>query len=167
LVRPSAAEKARARPVTDPREPIDSTRYLRVPKAHGKLWQVINGQIVADLHPGQAAVWDSEAQITLMLAGSQGGKTVLGPLWLRREIGLRGPGDYMAVSPNFRLQRLKMEPEAIRLFDRTLHLGTWRKGDHYFEFDPERAARQFDNPAFLTEPTRILFISAQNPESLV
>jgi hypothetical protein len=166
LVRPSAAEKARARPVTDPREPIDITRYLRVPKAHGKLWQVINGQIVADLHAGQSAAWDSTAQIVAIISGAQSGKTSFGPLWLRREIALRGPGDYLAVSSNFRLQRLKMEPETIRLFDKTLHLGTWHKGDHYYELDPARAARQFDNPDFATEPTRILFGSAQNPESL-
>ena len=136
------------------------------PKAAGKLWHVDKGSIVASLHPGQGRAYISERSIIAIVAGAQSGKTSFGPLWLEREIGLKGPGDYLAVSTTVRLSRLKMVPEFLKLFDQALQLGVWHKGDRFFEFDGAKAARYYDNPAFRDEPTRVIFGSAVNPESL-
>ena len=111
-----------------------------------------NRRIRARLHPGQSAAMKSAARFTLMLAGSQGGKTVLGPLWLEREIRLRGAGDYMAVTSTYTLLKQKMLPEFLRLFEQTLKLGKWSKADRVFTFHDGE--------------TRVMFGSATNPESL-
>ena len=47
------------------------------------------------LHPGQSEAWASLKRFILVLAGAQSGKTSFGPLWMRREIQARGPGDYL------------------------------------------------------------------------
>src|SRR5262245_63080665 len=62
-------------------------------------------------HPGQQLAWDSRKRFVLVLAGTQGGKTSFGPLWLNREIQEKGPGDYMVVTPTFPLLNLKALPE--------------------------------------------------------
>jgi hypothetical protein len=109
-------------------------------------------RIRAQLHPGQAAAMRSQALTTLMLSGNQSGKTSCGPLWLEREIRRRGPGDYMAITSTYPLLSRKMLPEFLRLFEHTLHLGTWSKGDKIFTYHDGE--------------TRVMFGSATNPESL-
>ncbi|HYF40711.1 MAG TPA: hypothetical protein VD930_13535 [Gemmatimonadales bacterium] len=105
-----------------------------------------------NLHDGQARVWESMRRFVFMLAGTQSGKTSFGPLWLLREIGFKGPGDYLAVTSTFKLFKLKMLPEFLRIFEHTLHLGQWRGSEWVFEFD--------------RDDTRIIFGSASNSESL-
>lgn len=117
-----------------------------------KLWRVEGDQVRVRFHPGQQRAWDSRRRFVWMLAGTQGGKTSFGPLWLRREIAERGPGDYLAVTSTFPLLKLKMLPEFLTLFRDTLHLGDWHGADRVFQF--------------AHEPTRVLFGSAVNPESL-
>ncbi|KKM27353.1 hypothetical protein LCGC14_1575660, partial [marine sediment metagenome] len=86
------------------------------------------------LHPGQVKVWDSEKRIIAMICGSQGGKTVLGPAWLEREIRRRGPGDYLAVTSSYPLLSKKMLPEFRYLFEDVYHYGTFNKLDKIFIF---------------------------------
>ncbi len=50
------------------------------------------GDLKLNLHPGQWQAWCSEARYVVVLAGTQSGKTVFGPLWPWREIRCRGPG---------------------------------------------------------------------------
>jgi hypothetical protein len=76
----------------------------------------------------------------------------MGPLWLWREIRDRGPGDYLAVTSTFPLLKLKMLPEFLRFFRDTLRLGSWHAADRVF--------------VFRDEPTRVIFGSAHNSESL-
>lgn len=45
-----------------------------------------NGQMRYDLHPGQAAVWNSQARYRAAIAGTGGGKTAMGPLFCLQEI---------------------------------------------------------------------------------
>lgn len=117
------------------------------------MWSVTDaGEMLLHLHEGQARVWDSERRFVFMLAGTQSGKTSFGPLWLLREIGLRGPGDYLAVSSTYDLLKLKMLPEFRRVFEDTLHLGEWQGGDRVFQFS--------------REPTRVIFRSAGSPGGL-
>lgn len=117
------------------------------------LWSVTaDGEMLLHLHEGQARVWDSERRFVFMLAGTQSGKTSFGPLWLLREIGLRGPGDYLAVSSTYDLLKLKMLPEFRKVFEDTLHLGEWQAGDRVFQFSGQ--------------DTRVIFRSAGSPGGL-
>lgn len=117
-----------------------------------QLWEVKNGKLIVNLHEGQARAWRSDRRFVFMLAGTQGGKTAYGPIWLHREIQLCGPGDYLAVTSTFPLLKLKMLPEFLRLFQHTLYLGEWKAVDKVFEFHDGR--------------TRVIFGSATNAESL-
>lgn len=73
--------------------------------------------IVLNLHPGQERAMNSEKRFVFMLSGTQGGKTSLGPWWLAREIETRGQGDYLAVTANYDLFKLKMLPEMLKVFE--------------------------------------------------
>ena len=88
--------------------------------------------------------------------------TSFGPLWLQREMSLRGPGDYLAVTSTFPLLKLKMLPEFLRLFRDTLRLGDWRASDRVFEVSTAGARRLYGT----ADPSRIIFGSAHNSESL-
>ncbi len=117
------------------------------------LWSVSpDGELDIRPHLGQWRAWQSKKRFVWMLAGTQGGKTSFGPVWLHREIQRSGPGDYLAVTSTFPLLKLKMLPEFLKLFAHTLHLGTWHAADRVF--------------AFHDGETRVIFGSAINPESL-
>jgi hypothetical protein len=84
-----------------------------------------DGKLRLHFHPGQYRAWCSEKRFIAILAGTQGGKTSFGPHWLHREMQLKGPGDYMAVTPTFPLLELKALPEFRKLFEDTLFLGRY------------------------------------------
>jgi len=67
----------------------------------------------------------SMARFVFMISGAQGGKTVSGPPWLFEEIKRRGPGDYLAVTSNYGLFKLKMLPSLMNYFDDILHIGKY------------------------------------------
>jgi hypothetical protein len=117
-----------------------------------------------DFHPGQWRAWDSEKRFVIVLAGTQGGKTSFGPIWLWREIQRQGPGDYLVVTPTYPLLNLKCLPELMRFFETVMRLGEYRKADRVFQFDALGERRMWG--AEQNEPTRILFGHAQDPESL-
>jgi hypothetical protein len=115
------------------------------------LWDIIpGGELVYHLHPGQARAWRSGRRFVFILAGTQGGKTSFGPLWLYREIQTRGPGDYLAVTSTYPLLRLKMLPEFLRLFRDTLRLGEAVSGRTTISPSGRRAGicRHTDHRAF-------------------
>jgi hypothetical protein len=114
-------------------------------------YEVSGGRLRINMHPGQTAAWESERRFVFMLAGTQGGKTSWAPVWLWREMQRCGPGDYLAVTSTYPLLQLKMLPEFLRLFDTTLHLGTWRASDRLFA---------------CKDGSRVIFGSATNSESL-
>lgn len=105
-----------------------------------------------NFHPGQRLAWECPRRWILVLAGTQSGKTAFGPLWLHREIQLRGPGDYMVVTPTYPLLNLKALPEFLTHFQRRLGLGTYNG-----------QARTF---TFHRGDTRVLFGHAADPDSL-
>jgi hypothetical protein len=73
-----------------------------------------------------------------MIAGTQGGKTSLGPWWLKREIyDIRGSGDYIAVTSSFDLFKLKMLPSMLAVFEQILGVGRFWAADRIIELkDP-------------------------------
>ncbi len=122
-----------------------------------------------NLHLGQARAWRSQARIVLVLAGSQSGKTSFGPIWLRREMQLRGPGDYLVAAPTYPLLELKLIPEFKRLFVTLLGLGEY-VGSPVRRFtlnDHGMKALYGDTRATALMPeTKVFFGHAQDPDSL-
>lgn len=127
-------------------------------------------KLVFSPHPGQARALLSDKQIVLVLAGTQGGKTVTGPYWLFREIKLRGPGDYLVVAPTFPLLDKKAIPEFRKLFEDELTLGKYVGGSRQvFNVRKTQHDRLFRDTPYAHEeyqPTRILFGHAQDADSL-
>lgn len=117
-----------------------------------QLWELQGSKLAAYPHAGQARAWRSKRRFVFILAGTQGGKTSFGPLWLYNEIQTKGPGDYLAVTATYDLFKLKMLPEFLRLFHETLHLGNWSASERVY--------------TFRDQPTRVILRSAANPESL-
>lgn len=122
-----------------------------------------------NLHVGQAKAWRSTAQIVLVLAGSQSGKTSFGPLWLRREMQRMGPGDYLVATPTYPLLELKLLPEFKRLFVTLLKLGEYT-GHPIRRFtlndDGQKALFGDTRQSALAPATHVYFGHAQDPDSL-
>jgi hypothetical protein len=81
-----------------------------------------------NFHHGQARAWNATERIVAVVAGTQSGKTTFGPIWLRREMQLCGPGTYLVAAPSDPLLQVKLIPEFKRLFCDILNLGKFR--DH-------------------------------------
>src|SRR5580765_5840004 len=123
------------------------------------------GKLRFTLHPGQSEAFESEKRYVLVLAGTQSGKTVLGPLWLRKEIQERGPGDYLVVTPTYPLLVKKALPEFLRLFQYRLKLGEYQAQQKVFTFSEAGCRREFGS-VDKDVPTQVFFAHAQDPESL-
>lgn len=129
------------------------------------LWRIApDGEIDFTPHRGQWAAWQSEKRIIAVLAGSQGGKTEFGCLWLHREMRERGPGDYIVASPTYKLMLRKLLPAFRFYFERTLGYGDYLKGDEVFVVSPRGEKLLFG--AEQDSPTHVFFGHAQNPDSL-
>jgi hypothetical protein len=94
-------------------------------------------------------------RFAVMLAGTQGGKTCLGPRWLHRVMagyteaqsgtfirGL-GPGDYLAVEATYDLFKLKMLPEMLWYFCETLKIGKYWAQDRVIEIAEDFVPQKF------------------------
>jgi hypothetical protein len=123
------------------------------------------GELKFNFHPGQLRAWDSEKRFILVLAGTQGGKTSFGPVWLWREIMHRGPGDYMVVTPTYPLLMKKALPEFLRLFKKQLHLGEFQQQQKVFTFSEDKNVAMH-GAAGVETATQVFFGHAQDPESL-
>ena len=118
----------------------------------------------SQFHRGQREAYWSTARFTLVLAGTQGGKTAVGPPWLLKQIQERGPGDYMVVGPTFTLMEKKALPEFLRLFQDALNLGKYNENKRTFTFTREAARRLWGVDSLI--PTRVFFGYGENPNSL-
>src|SRR5574343_110022 len=114
--------------------------------------RVVDGKLQLFPHPGQWRAWQSAARYILILAGAQSGKTCFAVDWLRREIEMCGPGDYMLVSPTYPLLSHKLLPEFQSVFQDMLKLGRYRDSDKVFEFH--------------ADATKVFLCYAANPDSL-
>lgn len=91
------------------------------------------GAAQLNFHKGQLKAWDAKQRFVFILAGTQSGKTTFGPWWMQREIAKRGAGDYLAVTANYDLFKLKMLPEMQRVFEDILHIGKYHKSERIIE----------------------------------
>jgi len=105
-----------------------------------------------NLHPGQQAVLRSKAKITLMLAGTGGGKTKFGPIWCLEQHQKVPTMDGMVVAPHTVLEDTTQEL-FLQLMDANLGLGQW-------ENKQGRKWRWHDTGA------KVFFRSSDTPESL-
>ena len=94
----------------------------------------VGGKIQVNPHPKQAQVFRSVANIIAVLAGTQSGKTLSGPVWLWKEIqkwdklvqaggGAHG-AVFWAVSPSYPLMEGKLWPEYKHFFVDLLGIAT-------------------------------------------
>lgn len=99
---------------------------------------VDEGVLKLSLHPGQSKVMRSPARFVFMIAGTQGGKTSLGPWWMRDRIAESGAGDYLAATSTFDLFKLKMLPEVREVFEDVLGVGRYWSGIRTMELRENR-----------------------------
>lgn len=124
-----------------------------------------NDGVSFNFHAGQKAAWESKKRVVLLLAGSRGGKTSFAPLWLYREMRLRGPGDYLVAAPDFTIIDKAAGPEIERVFgEEFFALGTMTHKPWKFTVSKEGEKRLWSKPP--DRPTRIIFGHADTPESL-
>lgn len=119
------------------------------------LYQIEGETLKVNLHKGQRQTYDSERRFVFMLAGAQGGKTEFGPIWMYREMQLRGAGDYLVVSTSYPIQQKKVVPAYVAFFKTVLGIAEYIKSD--------RILLVTDRDG--TEYT-IFFGSADRPDSL-
>lgn len=105
-------------------------------------------------HDGQVRAMDSQARIVAIMAGSQGGKTAIGPHWMHREMARCGEGDYLVGTSTFPLLNLKLLPEYRLVLEEILRWGKYAEkgGTHVMTSNNGKS--------------RIIFFSATNPESI-
>lgn len=105
--------------------------------------------IWASLHEGQQRAIDSKAKVVMVIAGTGGGKTSLGPLWL---LSRYQPGhSFLVVAPHKILVRTTM-PTTLAIFETKLRMGRWQ--------NKNEGLWRFDDGGF------IYFCSADTPESI-
>jgi hypothetical protein len=131
---------------------------------HGIYGLTEDGVLEVRLHEGQLEAWNAPERFVLVLAGTQGGKTSFGPLWLYREIKERGPGEYCIVAPTFQLMETKALTEFKLLFQETLGLGQYRSNPtRRFEFSEAGSLATFGDAS---AKCVVRFGYAENPDSL-
>lgn len=128
------------------------------------LCRIDNGIARVSFHWGQDEAWDAEERFIFVFAGTQGGKTSFLPWWLNREIDRTatsaGGNDYLAVTSNYDLFKLKFLPEMRKVFEKILQKGRFWAGQRVIEIaDPTGKywARRGDDLMY----ARIILRSAQ------
>jgi len=68
-------------------------------------------------HAGQLKAWNSEKRIVAVIAGSGGGKSLLGSFWLLREIQKDPRATFMAVAPTYSMLIRNLMPYIQNLLE--------------------------------------------------
>lgn len=124
-----------------------------------------NRRLRFNFHRGQWRAWEAEERIVAVVAGTQGGKTTFGPVWLWREMQRGGPGTYLIAAPTDPLLQVKLIPAFKELFIDQLQLGTFSETPRpKFVLSKEGSRRLWGYEA--TEETVVYFGYAAKPDSL-
>jgi len=107
-------------------------------------------KVQIQLHPGQSRVWKSDARFVAMLAGTGGGKSWFGPVWLYREMRKYPKDGFLAVSPTYPMFQRIILPRTKEFLD-TVTGGEYRAGERTY---------------YLPTGGKVFFGSADNPFSL-
>jgi hypothetical protein len=124
-----------------------------------------SGKLRPLFHDGQRRAYWSDAKRTLVLAGTQSGKTCTGPWWLLRQMQKYGPGDYIVAGPELTLLRKKVVPEIVTLFSTILGAGALISSPD-LKFVISRTGRQTIFGSEHVPKTTIWFGHGDNPDSL-
>ncbi len=81
-----------------------------------------------ELHKGQGKAWRSQKRFVGMIAGTGGGKTYFGPIWLMREISKNPDGVFLIVSPTFRMFKRIVLPRVLSFFNEVFK-GDYKAGE--------------------------------------
>ena len=79
------------------------------------------------LHSGQSRAWKSDARFVAMIAGTGGGKSWFGPIWLYREIQKYPKDGFLVVSPTYPMFQRIVLPRTKEFLD-TVTCGEYRAG---------------------------------------
>jgi len=90
-------------------------------------------EIVFKPHPGQAAALLSKAPYVFLIAGTGGGKTCFGPIWLAREMSQWPGEEWLAVSPTYAMLQRSLLPAFLNLFKRLDPKGEYHKVDQVWQ----------------------------------
>ncbi|WP_347243067.1 terminase family protein [Thermogutta sp.] len=108
-------------------------------------------KIQRKLHSGQARAWRSDARFVFIIAGTGGGKTYFGPLWLHREIERHPEGSFLVIAPTYGILQRVVYPELKKLVD---------------TFYPGALYKAIERTCYLPTGGRIFFGSADRPLTL-
>lgn len=112
------------------------------------------------LHAGQKEAWDAEERIVSICAGSRGGKTILGPYWVLRELQNAGGGDFLVVGPTYPLMDRRLVPECQAVWEHKFQMGAYLRGYRMFRFNEKGLAM------LGVKKAAVYFAFAEDPESL-
>ncbi len=98
--------------------------------------QLVKGVKQFPLHPGQSVIMRAEQRFVLACAGTGGGKTVTGPLWILKQIKrLLDKGQTkingLVVAPTYPVMERATAPTLISTFEGTTLEGRWIKPNKY------------------------------------
>ena len=79
------------------------------------------------LHPQQARAFSDPARFVAAIAGTGGGKTYLGPLWLSERIAEHPEGPFLVVSPTYKILSRATMPMLVATFRGTDFEGVWKE----------------------------------------
>jgi len=100
-------------------------------EAAAKWGEIIDGQKHYPCHQGQLDVLASKARFTAAIAGTGGGKTVCGPLWLaeqiKRVVESKRKFLGMVVAPTYKVLSRATLPTLIETFNGTALQGTFKE----------------------------------------
>jgi phage terminase large subunit len=113
------------------------------------------------LHDAQQIVYNSNARFTAAIAGTGGGKTVLGPLWVAKQLtrvsasGSQKPALGLVVAPTYKVLIRATVPTLIDTLYGTVFEGTYKDSKNLYVIPP--------NPDGLPNGGRIWCQGADNP----
>ena len=84
------------------------------------------------LHDGQTAIFKADARFKALIAGTGGGKTFVGPLWLAPEIVKKPQGIFGIGAPTYPMLSRVTVPELIRAFKDTTLEGVYKESKHEY-----------------------------------
>ena len=121
---------------------------------------------VVHAHAGQWDAYTAPERFVLILAGTRGGKTAIGPWWLLKVMQRMGPGEYLCAAPTFKLLKKGIYKSLRRAFVGELRLGGIVGGaEGEFRFSPTGFAKLWPGHEY-TDEAKVVFAHAANPDGL-
>jgi hypothetical protein len=149
-------------------EPRTKPLFAVIEKRSDKFLSWEDGTLTGNFHKAQKEAYDATERFVLVMAGSRSGKTLGGPFWLLKEMMRKGPGEYLAVAPSFKILEKGIYKALRRIFCSELKLGRIVGGaSGYFVVSERGHSMIWPNiPYNEHEPSRVVFGHAAAPDSL-